>query len=602
MNISTIGFKLTAIIILIVLVSLSVVTAFEFYLVRHDMLFSAQYENFETNRFFAEKAEETFSRIKSNALLLAQMPEKTIIDFFFDQNPRIAVLYFAQDELFINERFFLSRAVDSSLVRIFINDYQETLALADFGETIIENAAVDFGINLLAMFFPGRTGAQMVLFSPDDLTGSLGFGINKTYMLSKTGDLLIHEDYELIRLGFNASEYNFVREIIESPAIYRQSLIEADFGIFAQGKGNVFFHALKSFFGKAKDVSVIALSETGKFIKTLYNNCADFIFKLINKDRKAPRNVIIVETHKEREYSAYDKDAPSAVRQYVAFSKLSTGGSIVITSVEYNKLLKNNEAVSKRFLFLAGGVFCFSVILIWFFVKSVFMQQNVLVNVANQIELVSGNIRTRDLLVILLSIIGIIAFFSLFRLSLPSTAGLFEDKSYEHEGEIFLVHINNEDENEITEIDFYIEPEMPSPEIPQEQAQIAFAAMPESAILSAIYSVPLNEQILPAPENLIPHEGYRVDIEHLRAQKKLRFNWSEAPGANAYIFSLYQQTAAGRRLITRTTIEYRTGWVLENINVLSRGTFIWQVEAIVKGRSGAIDRRGKTADNAFIVE
>jgi len=619
MNISSIGFKLITIIVLIVLVSLSVVTAVEFWLMRQDLLLSAQYKNFDTNRLFAEEAEKTFSQMRSNAMILSQLISSAgtisgsageIIDFFFEQNPRAAALYFAPGELAVNERFFLSRAVDSSLVNIFINDHQNVLALADFGETVVVNAAPNFAINLLAIFFPGRTGAQMALFSPDDLISSFGLGIHQTYMLNNSGDILIHEDYELVRSGLNIAGHNFVREIIDSSEIYRQSLIETDFGVSGEDK-NKFLPAIYSILNKVKDITVIALKKTGQFIKSAYDKCADAVFKLLKKERKTPSQVIVTEANKTAEPV---KEEPLSVRQFVSFTKMTGSGCIVITSVEYDKILNENSGVSRRFLFLAGGVLCFSVILIWFFIRSIFLQREVLADVANQIEPVSSDIRTRDLLVILLCIIGIIAFFSLFRLSLPKTAGLFEQPAdpieelyIEQESQAALaVEVEEEIYTEEPETEVSYQPAekviQEPPLLHEHLIQPVLAAMPETALLSAVHIIPKNEPPLAAPENMIPYQGYRVDLESLRNQKNLRFNWSEVPGANAYIFSLYQQTVSGRRLITRTTVEYRTSWALENLNVLSRGTFIWQVEAIVRGRGGAIDRRGNQAENAFIVD
>ncbi|MCL2196666.1 MAG: hypothetical protein FWB77_03535 [Treponema sp.] len=621
MNISSIGFKLVSIIILIVLVSLSAITALEFWLMQQDLLFSAQHKNFETNRLFAEKAREVFLQTRSDAMLIAQMISSSgansnytreIINFFFEQNPRTAALYFSPDELFINERFFHSRAVDSSLVNIFLNDHHNTLELADFGETTVVNAAPNFAVNLLAVFFPGKTGAQMALFSADDLNSSFGFGMHQTYMLNYSGDILIHEDYELVRSGFNAADYSFVREIMERPEIYKQSLIKTDFGIFAESKENKYSPAIGLFFNLVKEKSAFAFSKTLQFIESVYNICADAVFKLLKKERKAPRQVIITESIRVKEPS---QSAPPSVSQYVAYTKLSDSECIVITSIEYDKILKVNTGISARFLFLTGAVLCFSIILIWFFVRSIFLQQKVLADVANQIEPVNANIRTRDLLVILLCIVGIIAFFSLFRLSLPKTAGLFEHKidpvediNIEQELPAFLAAKTEEEVNNITEAE-HEEKHLPAETVMLDAAllqenfiQPALAAMPETALLSAVYVAPIIEPPLSAPENMLPYKGYRFDIEGLRNQKNLRFNWSEVPAANAYIFSLYQQTVSGRRLITRTTVEYRTGWALENLNVLSRGTFIWQVEAIIKGRGGAIDRRGNQAESAFIVE
>jgi len=623
MNISSIGFKLVTIIVLIVLVSLSAVTALELWLMQQDLLFSAQYRNFDTNRLFAEKTQEVFSQAQSDSMLLAQMissagvssnSSRDIINFFFEQNPRTAALYFSPDELFVNERFFLSRAVDSSLVSIFMNEQQNALMLADFGETVVVNAAPHFAINLLAVFFPGKAGAQMALFSPDDLTGSFGLGIHQTYILNNSGDLLIHEDYELVRSGLNAASYGFISDIMENPDIYRQSLIKTDFGVFAEGNKNNLQPLINSFFGTVKEGTIFAVKKTGKFFSSVYNICADAVFKLLKKERKSPRQVIVVETQGVLEEP---REEPLSVSQFVAYTKLSGSGCIVITAVEYDKILKENTGASKRFLFLSGGVLCFSVILIWFFVKSVFLQQEVLADVANKIEPVSAAVRTRDLLVILLCIIGVIAFFSLFRLSLPKTAGLFEqpkelieDLNFELDEPLFIAAGMEEETDMPHEQTEPAAENEPAEAVTRNQSasvlehffQPVLASMPETALLSAVHVTAVIEPPLSAPGNLVPFQGYRIDLNSLRNQKNLRFSWSEVPGANAYIFSLYQQIVSGRRLITRTTVDYRTSWVLENINALSRGTFIWQVEAIVKGKSGAIDRRGKPAENTFIVD
>jgi len=105
--------------------------------------------------------------------------------------------------------------------------------------------------------------------------------------------------------------------------------------------------------------------------------------------------------------------------------------------------------------------------------------------------------------------------------------------------------------------------------------------------------------ILPAPGNRRPVDGRNIDINELRAGR-INFNWSAVQGANAYIFNLYEQTASGRREIISTAPLNRTGWTLDNISVLNRGTYIWQVEA-VNTRNGAIEQRGTIVENSFIL-
>jgi hypothetical protein len=108
-------------------------------------------------------------------------------------------------------------------------------------------------------------------------------------------------------------------------------------------------------------------------------------------------------------------------------------------------------------------------------------------------------------------------------------------------------------------------------------------------------------RLLPAPGNMRPTADYFIGIEQLRAQRNIVFSWSAVQGANAYIFTLYEQTAAGRREIISRPLENRTTWTLEDIGILEPGAFVWQVEAINRGASGAIDLRGRAGEHTFIL-
>jgi hypothetical protein len=108
--------------------------------------------------------------------------------------------------------------------------------------------------------------------------------------------------------------------------------------------------------------------------------------------------------------------------------------------------------------------------------------------------------------------------------------------------------------------------------------------------------------LLSAPGNLRPATGYTIGIEYLRTQSDITFSWAAVPDANAYIFTLYQQTASGRQAIISRPPENRTSWTLEDIRILEPGTFIWQVEAVNRGASGTIEQRGRTVENTFILD
>jgi hypothetical protein len=108
--------------------------------------------------------------------------------------------------------------------------------------------------------------------------------------------------------------------------------------------------------------------------------------------------------------------------------------------------------------------------------------------------------------------------------------------------------------------------------------------------------------VLPAPLNRLPPAGHRIGIEQLRESNSIVFSWSAVPGANAYILTLYQDIAGGRRQIIRVPPGNRRSWTLENLVTLGRGTFIWQVEAVNINSAGVIEERGRIVENSFVID
>jgi hypothetical protein len=107
--------------------------------------------------------------------------------------------------------------------------------------------------------------------------------------------------------------------------------------------------------------------------------------------------------------------------------------------------------------------------------------------------------------------------------------------------------------------------------------------------------------LLPAPLNRLPPAGYRIGIDQLKESSSVDFTWSAVPGANAYIFTLYQNGDGGRRQIFRGQPRNHTRWTLENPAALGNDTFIWQVEAVNISSAGTVEQRGRIVENSFII-
>jgi hypothetical protein len=88
----------------------------------------------------------------------------------------------------------------------------------------------------------------------------------------------------------------------------------------------------------------------------------------------------------------------------------------------------------------------------------------------------------------------------------------------------------------------------------------------------------------------------------LQTRRNLDFSWQQVPGANAYILTIYRQTEGGRTEIHRSQPQTRTNYLLENLRVLDRGTFLWRVEAVNIRPDSTIDRLGNFAESSFVMD
>jgi adenylate cyclase len=312
----SIGAKLIIIITLIVLISLGSIIALASWLVRGDMRIMAEENNFETNRRTAMAAQSVLENIHSNSLILittitsvgteTNLARETT-DFFFERNQNAACIFFTagdHSEILINEHFFEAEKLDSSLSQSYRDSHITALLRAASGDITLSNAAPHFAFPLIALFFPWQYGGAGVLFSPAELNDSFGYGVNQSYLVNDSGDILIHGDFNMVRSAANVANSEFMRYIRENSERNAQTLYTGDDG----------------------------------------------------------------------------------VRYFGAFTKLDIAGAVVITNVEYNKVFEGIAATTRRNLYLAVTVLSISIILIWFFSKSISNPLKTLASAAHDIE------------------------------------------------------------------------------------------------------------------------------------------------------------------------------------------------------------------------
>jgi len=394
------------IIAIIMAVSLGSITVLVSWLIRQDMQFTAKEKNIEINKLSAAEVNNTFLKIKSDFDLLTQLLISTgvksdlaggISASYFEQNPQIAALYFSagsqsgsqQNELLINDQFFIIHGINFFIMESFLRNNQIAFVRAALGETLILNVSPHFNNNLLVMFFPGKTGAGMVLFSPDNLINSFSSGVNQSYVLNNSGDILIHPDNHLMRSAVNVSDLSFIQEIQKSFDINSQIFAETAFGASRNNEISAergfFWNIIKkitdstgSFFKNLSNNILKILNNIKTFTISVYNTCADVISKIFNINRSTVnRNTAAAVTDKQ--------DSQISINQIVAYTKLNSSGCIVITSIDYNRIFDGITVTTRLNIYLAIILLLFSILFIWFFARRISIQLNNLIAASQSI-------------------------------------------------------------------------------------------------------------------------------------------------------------------------------------------------------------------------
>jgi len=335
----SIGTKLMMIISIIVIFSLGSITVLVSWMVREDIKITAEDNNFEANRRAAQEAEDTLANMRAAAgqlmytidVLEAQNAavRQAAADFFFIQNPNAAAFAYmlnGKKEFFANRNYFLSRDIDPSRAQFYFADNELSLLRAARGETVLLNAAPVFIRPVLALFFP--------YVDQDGQSGA--------------GGVLIASEKLVDNFGFGTNQSFLIND-------QGDMLIHSDFAFLRDGANVADFDFIRR-------IREAPERDKQELIR------ADFNFNPLNKRQT--------------------QLAPQAARvfYYSAFTKLAYGGCIVITSIEYNKVFEGITATTRRNIYLTAAVLFISVMIIWFFSKTISMPLKELSAAAKSIE------------------------------------------------------------------------------------------------------------------------------------------------------------------------------------------------------------------------
>jgi len=366
----SIGAKLITIISLILVISLGSITALVAWLGHTDLRNTAEKNNFEINRRSAIEAETLLANTQSNSRVLIQNISifgsqasalKESIDFFFIENRQIAAVFFVipgrQEQLLVNKRFFTSRQIDEEKVSPFFDGNKAALGRAVRGETVLLNAAPHFSKAVLGLFFPWQGGGvAAVLFSCEDLNKNFGYA-NNSYMLNADGDILSYADFAVVKEKTNIKHLDFIRAILDSPEYGKQQIMETDFGVIQSSSNN------------ANNENLGVFGPVWEEVKPTVKFVIDKSAEILNK---------------------YDILRPKVnekkTRQFVAYTKLNTVNAVVITGVEYGKVFESINAAVMSNIYITIALLIISIIIIWFFSKTISIPLRSLALAASKIE------------------------------------------------------------------------------------------------------------------------------------------------------------------------------------------------------------------------
>jgi adenylate cyclase len=227
-------------------------------MVSQDVRVTAEDGNFTINKRSAAEAEIMLGMVRSNVLVLLDTlnavgngaaVSRQAAGFFFEHNQDIAAVFVAPEPQapsaasepspprgvsLVNDVFLRSNEIEASQLDAFLEAHAEEARRARTEEAILLNAAPDFGVPLLVLFYPwqgdGTRQAVVIFFSLESLAQTFGAGANTTFMINGEGDVLVHADSELTLAGVNVGGNVFIRSLRESPEDSLQTLYAGEDG------------------------------------------------------------------------------------------------------------------------------------------------------------------------------------------------------------------------------------------------------------------------------------------------------------------------------------------------------------------------------------
>lgn len=216
--------KLIVIISLIVLVSMSAITAFATLLFSEDTRVRAEDQNLTLNELIAFQMESEMRSMSSSALSLLDMlaqergnrtAEAAIAGTYFSRNGSMLYVGILGSGGVYNEKYFIAHEIEKNAAAGFFGAHEEQTSRARAGESLLVNATPWLGVPSLCLLSrcteEGKAGVLGILFSSENFQTIIdGNSVSLAYAVSYDGGVLAHPDGELVKVGANLKDSKIV--------------------------------------------------------------------------------------------------------------------------------------------------------------------------------------------------------------------------------------------------------------------------------------------------------------------------------------------------------------------------------------------------------
>ncbi|MDR1893905.1 MAG: HAMP domain-containing protein [Spirochaetales bacterium] len=326
-----IGLKLVVIITILILISLSLITVLVSVMVSNDVRITAEDNNLNVNTRSAAEAESSLNTIRSNALVLLDILNAA------GNSPALARQAAA---------FFFERSQDIAAI-------------------VVASVPPEGGNSGVPLLSTRLINDRFFLSNEAEPSRIEGFLAGSTGVLERSalGEAIILNAAPVFGIPLLALFYPWQEGGANEAAVIffsSESLSEifgtgANSSFMINGDGDVLIHPQQDMVRAGANVG------NQDFIRYMWENSDQLSLQSL--------------------YTGED-----GVQYFGAWTKLSLGGAVVITNIEYNVVFEGIAATTRRNVLLTAAVVFASIIFIWLFSKSISSPLKLLTTAAEQIE------------------------------------------------------------------------------------------------------------------------------------------------------------------------------------------------------------------------